>query len=231
MRAAASPPQAGGPACVTSPLRAGIRAGLPLVLPTFAIGLSFGVLAVSLHWDPAAPIVMSIVVFSGSAQFASTSVLGDGGTVLAAVLAATLVNLRFLPMGIAAAPAFKGGPLRRAAEGQTLVDASWALANDEGRFDRGILIGATLPQFVGWVGGTIVGAVAGSAIGDPKELGLDAMFPAFFLVLLAPELRNRRSLEVAIGGAALALALVPIVPPGLPIVAASAAAVMGALRQ
>jgi len=212
-------------------LRAGIRAGLPLVLPTFAIGLSFGVLAVSLHWDPAAPIVMSIVVFSGSAQFASTSVLGDGGTVLAAVVAAALVNARFLPMGIAAAPAFKGGPLRRAAEGQTLVDASWALANDEGRFDRRILIGATLPQFVGWVGGTIVGALAGSAIGDPKALGLDAMFPAFFLVLLAPELRNRRSLEVAIGGAALALALVPIVPPGLPIVAASAAAVVGALRE
>jgi 4-azaleucine resistance transporter AzlC len=212
-------------------LRAGIRAGLPLVLPTFAIGLSFGVLAVSLHWDPAAPIVMSIVVFSGSAQFASTSVLGDGGTVLAAVVAAALVNARFLPMGIAAAPAFKGGPLRRAAEGQTLVDASWALANDEGRFDRRILIGATLPQFVGWVGGTIVGALAGSAIGDPKALGLDAMFPAFFLVLLAPELRHRRSLEVAIGGAALALALVPIVPPGLPIVAASAAAVVGALRE
>jgi 4-azaleucine resistance transporter AzlC len=212
-------------------LRAGIRAGLPLVLPTFAIGLSFGVLAVSLHWDPAAPIVMSIVVFSGSAQFASTSVLGDGGTILAAVVAAALVNARFLPMGIAAAPAFKGGPLRRAAEGQTLVDASWALANDEGRFDRGTLIGATLPQFVGWVGGTIVGALAGSAIGDPKALGLDAMFPAFFLVLLAPELRNRRSLEVAIGGAALALALVPIVPPGLPIVAASAAAVVGALRE
>lgn len=212
-------------------MRAGIRAGLPLVLPTFAIGLSFGVLAVSLHWDPAAPIVMSIVVFSGSAQFASTSVLGDGGTVLAAVVAAALVNARFLPMGIAAAPAFKGGPLRRAAEGQTLVDASWALANDEGRFDRRILIGATLPQFVGWVGGTIVGALAGSAIGDPKALGLDAMFPAFFLVLLAPELRNQRSLEVAIGGAALALALVPIVPPGLPIVAASAAAVVGALRE
>ncbi|MFL5836950.1 MAG: AzlC family ABC transporter permease [Solirubrobacteraceae bacterium] len=212
-------------------MRAGIRAGLPLVLPTFAIGLSFGVLAVSLHWDPAAPIVMSIVVFSGSAQFASTSVLGDGGTVLAAVVAAALVNARFLPMGIAAAPAFKGGPLRRAAEGQTLVDASWALANDEGRFDRRILIGATLPQFVGWVGGTIVGALAGSAIGDPKALGLDAMFPAFFLVLLAPELRHRRSLEVAIGGAALALALVPIVPPGLPIVAASAAAVVGALRE
>jgi predicted branched-subunit amino acid permease len=186
------------------------------------------VLALSLHWDPAQPIVMSVVVYSGSAQFASTSVLGDGGTVLAAVVAAVLVNMRFLPMGIAAAPAFKGGPVRRAAEGQAVVDASWALANDQGRFDRSILIGATIPQFVGWVSGTIVGVVAGSAIGDPRGLGLDAMFPAFFLALLAPELRRRRSLGVAIGGAALALVLVPLVPPGLPIVAASAAAVVGA---
>src|SRR3954464_4494879 len=140
------------------------------MLPTFAIGLSFGVLAVSLHWDPAAPIVMSIVVFSGSAQFASTSVLGDGGTVLAAVAGAALVNARFLPMGIAAAPAFKGGPLRRAAEGQTLGGAAWAGPYDGGRCDRGILIGATLPQFVGWVGGTIVGALSPFPIGAPIPL-------------------------------------------------------------
>jgi 4-azaleucine resistance transporter AzlC len=211
-------------------LRQGIRAGLPFALPVLAIGISFGVLARSLHWDPAAPIVMSAVVYSGSAQFASTSVLGDGGTVLAAVAAAVLVNARFLPMGIAAATALKGGPLRRAAEGQTVVDASWALANDAGRFDREILIGASIPQYVAWVLGTIVGVVAGAAIGDPKALGLDAMFPAFFLVLLAGEARSRRTVAVAIGGAALALLLVPLVPPGLPIVAASAAAVVGAWR-
>jgi 4-azaleucine resistance transporter AzlC len=212
-------------------LREGIRAGLPFALPVFAIGISFGVLAQSLHWDPAAPIVMSAVVYSGSAQFASTSVLADGGTVLAAVVAAALVNARFLPMGIAAATTFKGGPLRRAAEGQAVVDASWALANDQGRFDRDILIGSSIPQYVSWVAGTIVGVAAGSAIGDPKALGLDAMFPAFFLVLLSAEFRNRRAVAVALGGAALALVLVPLVPPGLPIVAASAAAIVGAWRR
>ena len=90
--------------------RDGIRAGLPFLLPTAAIGISFGVVARSLGWDPAAPVVMSAIVYSGSAQFASTSVLGDGGTVLAAVLAAALVNARFLPMGIAFAPALEGGP-------------------------------------------------------------------------------------------------------------------------
>jgi 4-azaleucine resistance transporter AzlC len=212
-------------------LRQGIRAGLPFALPVFAIGISFGVLARSLHWDPIAPIVMSTVTYSAAGQFASTSVLGDGGTVLAAVLAAALVNARFLPMGIAVATALKGGALRRAAEGQAVVDSSWALANDEGRFDREILIGASLPQYIGWVGGTIIGVAVGSDIGDPRDLGLDAMFPAFFLVLLVAEARNRRAVAVAIGGAALALVLVPLVPPGLPIVAASAAAVVGAWRS
>jgi branched chain amino acid efflux pump len=215
-----------------SSYRDGIRAGLPFLLPTAVIGVSFGVVTRSLGWDLVAPIVMSLVVFSGSAQFASTSVLGDGGTVFAAVLAAALVNARFLPMGIAFAPSLRGGPVRRAIEGQAVVDASWAIANRGGRFDRKLLLGATLPQFVGWFLGTVIGAVAGSAIGDPAKLGLDAMFPAFFLALLVPELiQSRRAREVAVGAGALALVLTPLLPPGLPIVAASLAAVAGAWRR
>ena len=213
-------------------IRDGVRAGLPFVVPTAAIGVSFGVLTRSLGWDLPAPIVMSMIVYSGSAQFAAASVLGDGGTVFAAVLAAALVNARFLPMGIAVAPSLRGSPLRRALEGQAVVDASWALANKEGRFDRGILIGATFPQYAGWVGGTAIGAFAASAIGDPKALGLDVMFPAFFLALLAPELReSTRARAVALGGAVIALGLTPLVPAGIPIVAASAAAVVGGLRR
>ncbi len=212
--------------------REGMRAGLPFLLPTAAIGVSFGVVTRSLGWDLGAPIVMSAIVYSGSAQFAATSVLGDGGTVFAAVLAAALVNARFLPMGIAFARSLQGGPLRRAAEGQAVVDASWALANRGGRFDRKLLIGATFPQYVGWLAGTVIGALAGSAIGDPARLGLDAMFPAFFLALLVPELQaSRRARAVALAGGALALALTPVAPPGIPIVAASLAALAGARRR
>ena len=112
-----------------------------------------------------------------------------------------------------------------------MIDTSWAMANRGGRFDRKLMIGATLPQYAGWLGGTVIGAVAGSAIGDPSELGLDAMFPAFFLALLVEELKaSRRALAVAAGGGALALALTPLLPPGLPIVAAALAAVVGARR-
>ncbi|HEX4692599.1 MAG TPA: AzlC family ABC transporter permease [Solirubrobacteraceae bacterium] len=212
-------------------MQRGIRAALPLVPPTFAIGVSFGVLAAPVMGSVAA-IVMSAIVFAGSAQFAALSVLGAGGTAAAAVGAGLLLNARFLPMGIAAAPATRGGRLRRAAEGQTVVDASWALAADEqGRFDREILIGGAVPQFAGWVGGTIVGALAGSAIGNPETLGLDAMFPAFYLSLLAGELRSGDARLAAAIAAAIALVLIPFVPPGVPVLAAGLAALTGVLRR
>jgi predicted branched-subunit amino acid permease len=116
---------------------AGARAALPFALATLVLGISFGVLARSLGWGTLAPIVFSVIAFSGSAQFAVASVLGSGGGALPAIAAAALLNARFGPMGVAVAPHLKGGPLRRALEGQAVVDASWALASrGEGRFDR-----------------------------------------------------------------------------------------------
>lgn len=211
----------------------GVRAGLPFALPTFVLGISFGVLARSLEWGIVAPIVMSLVVFSGSAQFAVASILGAGGGAVAALIAAVLVNARFAPMGIALAPALRGGPLRRALEGQAMVDASWAIASrGDGRFDRDLLLGATLPQFVAWLVGTVIGVLGGSALGDLDRLGLDAVFPAFFLTLLAQELRSgSRAAVAALIAGALALALVPVSAPGIPVIAACLAALIGLRRR
>ncbi len=210
---------------------AGVRAGLVLTVPTLALGITFGILARSLGWGVLAPIAFSVLAFSGSAQFAVASVLGAGGTAVAAILAAVLVNARFLAMGVAVAPALKGGRLRRALEGQAVVDASWALASrGDGRFDREFMIGATIPQFVAWVVGTVIGAVGGTAIGDAEDLGLDAIFPAFFLTLLADELRTRPAIVAAVVAAAIAVALVPFAPPGVPVIAACGAALLGLRR-
>jgi 4-azaleucine resistance transporter AzlC len=208
--------------------RSGLRAGVAFSIPTFVLAISFGVLARQLGWGIVAPIVSSAVVFSGSAQFALADVLGAGGSAAAAILAAVLVNARFGVMGVAAASTFRGGRVRRAIEGQATVDASWALANrGGGRFDRGILIGATLPQYVAWVSGTVAGVAIGDAI-DAEALGLDVLFPAFFLGLLIDELRNgRRQVAAAAIAAGIAIALIPVAPPGIPIVAACAAALLG----
>src|ERR687889_306691 len=83
---------------------AGARAALPFALATLLLGISFGVLARSLGWGTLAPIVFSVIAFSGSAQFAVASVLGSGGGVVPAIVAAVLLNARFLPMGVAVAP-------------------------------------------------------------------------------------------------------------------------------
>jgi 4-azaleucine resistance transporter AzlC len=214
----------------------GARAALPFALATFVLGISFGVLARSLGWGTLGPIVFSVIAFSGSAQFAVASVLGSGGGALPAIAAAALLNARFGPMGVAVAPYLKGGPLRRTLEGQAVVDASWALASrGEGRFDREFMIGATLPQVAAWIGGTIVGVLGGDFIGDPERLGLDVIFPAFFLTLLAEQLRSAsrsvRAAIVALIAAVLALALVPFAPPGVPVIAACAAALLGLWRS
>ena len=212
--------------------RAGIRAGLPFALATLVLGISFGVLARSLGWGMLAPLVFSLIAASGSAQFAVAAVLGSGGGVAPAFIAAVLLNARFGPMGVSVAPYLKGGALRRALEGQAVIDASWALASrGEGRFDREFMIGAWVPQYAAWIFGTAVGVLGGDFIGNPERLGLDVIFPAFFLVLLAEELRGRREVAVALISAALALVLVPFVPPGVPVIAACAAALLGLRRS
>ncbi len=214
------------------PYLAGARASVPFVLATLVLGVSFGVLARSLGWGIVAPVAFSAIAASGSAQFAVAAVLGSGGGPLAAVVAAALLNARFGPMGVAVAPYLKGGPLRRALEGQAVIDASWALASrGGGRFDREFMIGSMLPQYAAWVGGTVVGVLGEDLIGDLEKVGLDVVFPAFFLVLLKHELGSARMVAVALTAAALALALVPIAPPGVPVVAACAAALLGLWRR
>jgi branched chain amino acid efflux pump len=211
--------------------RNGMRDGLPFGIAAVLVAVSFGVVAQGAGLSAGAAIAMSVIVFAGSAQFAAIAILAQGGTIAAAIVTAALVNSRFLPMGIALAPSLPGGPLRRALQGQAVVDASWAMAaRGDGSFDRWRLFGSTAVQYVGWVGGTVLGALAGGALGDPGRLGLDAVYPAFFLALLLAEMRDRRSRAVALLGAAAALVLIPIAPPGVPVLAASVAALAGLWR-
>ena len=209
----------------------GARAGLPLGAAGLLLGVSFGVVAEPVMGH-VAPVVMSAVVFAGAAQFAATAVLADGGSAAAAIVAGILLNLRFVPMGISIAPSLRGRAAARAVVGQGLVDASWAIAHrGGGRYDVPYMLGATLMQYPAWVAGTAIGVLAGDVIGNPDDLGLDAVFPALFLALLVNELRDGISVGAALIGAALALVLIPVAPPGVPVLAACAGAALGLVRR
>lgn len=211
-------------------LRDGIRAGLPIALGPLLFGISFGLLAPGAGLGSAASIVFSATTFAGSAQFAAVSVLGAGGSVVAAVVAALLLNARYAPMSFAAAGVFRGAWWRRLLEAQLLVDESWALAGRGGRFRREVLIGVGLLIYVLWLAGTAVGTVVGNRLGTPSDYGLDAAFAALFLGLAAPTLRGRRARTAGALSAVIVLVLLPIAPAGVPLVAASAACLLGLRR-
>ncbi|HEX6714901.1 MAG TPA: AzlC family ABC transporter permease [Thermoleophilaceae bacterium] len=209
----------------------GIRTGIPFGIAAGLVGISFGAVAQPVMGAGAA-IAMSAFVFAGASQFGATAVLASGGSAVTAILAGIMLNARFLPMGIAVASTFRGGPWARALQGQAIVDASWAAAHlGGGRFDRQILIGTTIPQYVCWLAGTAIGALWANKLGDPKDFGLDAVFSAFFLGLLMEEaLASGIARVVAITGAVIALVLTPLLPAGLPILIASSAALLGLRR-
>jgi predicted branched-subunit amino acid permease len=140
------------------------------------------------------------------------------------------MNSRFLPMGIALAPSLPGHALKRGAQGQAVVDSSWAMALEEdGRFDRWFMFGATAVQYLTWSTGTVLGAFASGI--DVEKFGLDALYPTFFLALLLAELRSGQARVAAVLGALVALALVPVAPPGIPILVASLASLIGLSRR
>jgi branched chain amino acid efflux pump len=202
----------------------GMRAAAPIAIAVLAFGASFGILARDAGMGVAPPIVMSVTTFAGSAQFAVASVLESGGAAAAAIAAAILLNLRYLAIGMSVAPSLRGGPLRRLAEAQLAVDESWAVSQRDGRVDRDRMVGAGLVLMLAWCAGTVGGVLGGGAVGDPADYGLDAMFPALFLALLVGQLNGPAARVAALSGALVALALTPLVPAGLPIVAATAGA-------
>jgi predicted branched-subunit amino acid permease len=215
---------------IDSEIRAGLRAAVPIVLPTLALGASFGVLAQPVMGS-VAPIVMSILVFSGGAQFAVLGVLVAGGGATGAATAGLLMNARWLPMSFAIAPSLRGRRIKRVAESQAIVDASFVLADrGDGTFSPGRLIGATIPQASSWVAGTILGVVATGLIPDPDALGLDAVFPAFYLALLLGEMDSPRARATVAVAAVITLALMPWAPAGVPVIAAAPAALLGLRR-
>jgi predicted branched-subunit amino acid permease len=208
--------------------RAGLRIGLTLALATAALGVSFGAYAVLAGWPPVAAIAMSALVMSGSAQFAYISATAGGGSILIGLGAGALMNLRFVPMAAAAARSLHGGRVQRAFEGQTVIDGSWVAAQrPDGTTDRELMMGATVMQSSAWVAGTALGALLVPSADLLYRLGLDLVFPCFFLLLLLDALKGRSDHRwVALAAAAIAGLALLGVPAGVALLLSAVASLL-----
>lgn len=192
------------------------------MLAVAPFGIVFGAAAATAGLSLLTAVGYSALIFGGSSQFAAVEILGDGGSVASAAIAGLLLNVRSLAFGVIMAPALAGAWWQRAAMSQLMIDESTAVGSAQHGLSwrrYGYLV-AGVGVFVVWNLTTIVGHLVFAGAGDViTDLGLDAAGPAAFLALLWPRLAAPRQRRTAIAGALIAVALIPIAPPGVPILA------------
>ena len=209
------------------------RDSLVLAGSTGAYGISFGAVSTASGLDVAQTCVLSLLLFSGGSQFALVGVLGGGGSAAAGVLTALLLGLRNTFYAIRMAPLLGVMGLCRLPTAQIVIDESTAiaLAQPEPAAARLAFRVTGAGIYVLWNLATLLGAAGADALGDPRRLGLDVAGPAAFIGLLAPRLRGRQPWVVAVAAVLVALGLAPLVPAGVPVLAAAAVAVVVGVRR
>ena len=214
-----------------APTRAIVRDGIAVGIATGAYGISFGAVSVASGLDVWQTCALSLLVFTGASQFALVGVVGAGGNPFFGMLSGLLLGTRNTLYGLKVAPMVGWHGRRRAAAAHLLIDESTAmtLTRTSREHARAGFLSTGLSVFALWNLATLVGAVAGDAMGDPRTYGLDAAVGGAFLGLLWPRLHTMRNRVAAVLGAALALALVPFVPAGVPVLGASVVALGMAL--
>lgn len=216
-------------------LRSVVTASVTLGLATGVFAISFGVGSVSAGASIAQTCAMSLLVFTGASQFSLVSVLGAGGSASSALAGAGLLAVRNAVYGLSLAPHLFGRDRpygrstgRRLVAAQLVIDETTAMATaQEDPFHRRTAFWITgISIYLFWNVGTLIGALAGSAI-DPETFGLDAAFPAAFVAMLWPSLRDPRARLAAGLGAAICLVLIPFVPVGIPVLCSALAILVG----
>lgn len=205
---------------------------LGVAVATGAYGVSFGAIAVTSGLDVWQTCALSVFVFSGASQFAVVGVVAAGGAPLSGAVTGLLLGSRNALYGLKLASLLKLRGLRRLAGAQLVIDESTAMAlkpKSPANARLAFLV-TGLAVFVLWNLATLVGALAGTEVGDPATLGFDAAVPAAFLALVWPRLTTWRARGTALVAAGLALTLVPVTRPGFPIIAAAGVAVLAAVR-
>jgi predicted branched-subunit amino acid permease len=209
---------------------AAIRASVSVTLAVSAYGVSFGALAVASGLDIWQACVLSLLMFSGGSQFALIGVLASGGGAAgpAAIASAALLGLRNTLYSVRMGPIVGGPWWRRMLAAPFTIDESAAVATAQPTM-RGQRLGFWVTGvgiYLGWNLATLAGALLGDLVGDVRQYGLDAAAAAAFLGLLWPRLRTLQPVAVAVAGAVVATLLIPAVPPGIPVLAAAAVAIV-----
>ena len=212
-------------------MRPVITASLTLALAVGVFAVSFGVGAVSAGASVAQTCAMSLLVFTGASQFSAVSVIGSGGSTASALGGALLLAARNGVYGLTMSRRLDGPLARRLVAAQLTIDESTAMsaAQSEPDEQRAAFWITGLSLYFFWNVGTLLGALAGSAI-NPETFGLDAAFPAAYVAMLWPLLRDPRGRLAALLGAVICLVLIPFVPVGIPILCASLAMLVGVPR-
>jgi 4-azaleucine resistance transporter AzlC len=207
-----------------------LKAAIGIGLYAMAFGASFGAIAVGSGLTLAQTMALSLVMFTGASQFAFVGVAASGGSPFAAVPAGLLLGVRNAFYGVPLSEILHPRGFARLWTAHFVIDETTAMAVSQAtpRARRFAFWATGLTLFSLWQLGSLAGALIGSAV-NPQEIGLDAAAPAVFLALLWPSLRRREARWVGLGGAVIALALVPIAPPGIPVVAAAVAALVGGI--
>tara|TARA_B100001079_G_C16403619_1_gene512613 strand:- start:2171 stop:2866 length:696 start_codon:yes stop_codon:yes gene_type:complete len=201
------------------------RQAFVLAAATGLIGVTFGVFADTSGFSLSQASALSVLTFTGASQFAVVSVVAGGGSTAAAVASGLLLAARNSLYGPVMAPRLGGGPGRRLVAAQFLIDETTAMATAQEQQEHGrdAFWFTGLWLFVFWNAGTVLGVLLGGVLEDPGAWGLDAAFPAAFVALLVPHLRTSPGRVTALVGAAIAVAAVPTMPVGLPMLLAAAA--------
>lgn len=210
-----------------------VRMGLSISIAVGLYGISFGALAVASGLTVLQACALSALMFTGGSQFAFIGVLGGGGTLPAAVTAASLLGVRNAVYAVQLNAQLRPPRWLRPMQALVTIDESMATASAQDDTDeqrRGFWT-AGLGVWVLWNAFTLVGALAGEALGDPRAWGLDGAAVAAFLGLLWPRLRARDPVAVAVAAAFVTLLAVPFVPPGIPVVLAAVVSAGIALGQ
>ena len=195
-----------------------------------AAGFSFGAVAAAAHFSVVQACALSLLCFTGASQFALVGVLSAGGSVAAGTSSALLLGARNAVYSVRLARLLSRRG--RALSAHLVIDEStgMALAQPDEAAARRAFLATGLAVFVFWNVGTLVGALVGGLLGDARRFGLDAVGPAVFVALLAPQLRTRRHWQALGVALAVTVLVVPWVPPGVPVLIAGAALIPYAVR-